>query len=143
MLMNEVFENTIYPGLKQYVEEHSEYHPSVTKKKPQGSKIFPIVPVSLIDNTNKYNNLNYGEETYNFGINIDVYAEDIDDISKRTICNEVTTWIEKYLKDNYRLTIKITLDAPNADSNIHRNNIKATGKLDTKYGMDKLVIYPL
>lgn len=143
MIVSEVFENTIYPKLKEYVEKTSIYKPKVTKKKPQESKTIPIVPVSLIYDRNTYNNLSYGEETYTFGINIDVYTCDVDDVSKRTICNEITNVIVDYLKENYRLTIKITLDAPNTDSNIHRNNLRITGKLDTKYGLDKLVIYPV
>ena len=142
MIIEDFFEQTFYPNLKEYVEQTSIYSPSVTKKKPQVSKQFPIVPVKLLDSVNRYNNLSYGEETYSFGIEIDVYSEDKDNVSKRTIANEITSVIVDYLKANYKCTVKIKLDAPNEDSNIHRNNIRITGKLDTKYGADELVIYP-
>lgn len=146
MIVENLFETIIYPQLKEYVEQNSIYKPTVTKTMPQESKIFPIVPTKLLPVTNQYNNLSYGEETYTFGIEIDVYAEDetINNkkVSKRTICNEITDVIVNYFKTNYRVTIKVELDAPNVDSNIHRNNIKITGKLDTKYGLDNLVIYP-
>ena len=144
MIVENLFETVIYPQMKEYVEQNSIYKPIVTM--PQESKIFPIVPTKLLPVTNQYNNLSYGEETYTFGIEIDAYAEDetINNkkVSKRTICNEITDVIVNYFKVNYRVTVKVELDAPNVDSNIHRNNIKITGKLDTKYGLDKLVIYP-
>lgn len=146
MIMEELFEKTIFPNMKEYVENNSLYNPTVTKKMPQTSKIFPIVPTKLLPVTNQYNNLSYSEETYTFGIEINVYAEDKtfngEKVSKRSICNEITEHIVNYFKTNFRVTIKTELDAPNIDSNIHRNYIKVTGKLDTKYGSDKLVIYP-
>lgn len=142
MIVEEVFENIIYPNLKDYVETNSIYSPKITKKRPQESKLFPIVPVRLLYSKNSYNNLSYGEETYTLGIEIDIYSIDIGNVSKRTICNEITKIINDFFKENYRMTIKNVIDAPNADSNIQRNNIRITGKLDTKYGLNNLVIYP-
>lgn len=146
MIVEKIFENTIYPKLKDYVEKTSIYKPLLTKKMPQESKVFPIVPVKLLPVENKYNNLSYGEETYTFGIDIGVYSIDKtiegNKVSKRTICNEVTSVIVDYFKTNYHITVKTELDALNVDSNVHKNIIRITGKLDTKYGLDKLVIYP-
>ena len=147
MIVENIFENKIYPELKKYVEEKSIYNPTITKAMPQQSKVFPIVPVKILPVTNKYNNLSYGEETYTFGIEINVYSQDKTvankKISKRTICNEVTEQVVDYFKTNYHVTIKTELDAINADSNVHRNIIRISGKLDTKYGLDNLVIYPV
>ena len=142
MIFKEVFDNKIYPEMKKYVEEKSKYNPLVTKAMPQQSKVFPIVPVKLLPVTNKYNNLSYGEETYTFGIEINVYSMASGKTSKRTVCNEVTKHAIDYFKNNYHVTIKTELDALNTDSNVHRNIVKITGKLDTKYGLDNLVIYP-
>ena len=99
---------------------------------PQQSKVFPIVPVKLLPVTNKYNNLSYGEETYTFGIEINVYSMTSGKASKRTVCNEVTKHVVNYFKNNYHVTIKTQIDAINDDSNVHRNIIKITGKLDKK-----------
>lgn len=146
MIVEDLFETKFFPEQKKYVEKHSIYKPYVTKAMPQVSKEFPVVPTKLLPITNQYNNFSYGEETYSFGIEINVYAQDktIDGkkVSKRTICNEVAKHIVDYYKINYRVTIKTTLDAPNVDSNVHRNIITVTGIVDTKYGLDKLVIYP-
>lgn len=147
MIVEDLFETVIFPQLKIYVEEKSIYNPLVTKAMPQERKVFPIVPTKLLPVTNKYNDFSYGEETYTFGIDINVYAQDktIDSkkVSKRTICNEVTNVIVDYFKINYHVTIKVELDVANVDSNVHRNIIRITGKLDTKYGLDNLVIYPI
>lgn len=142
MIVENIFEDKIFPELKRYVEEKSIYKPTVTKAMPQQSKVFPIVPVKLLPVTNKYNNLSYGEETYTFGIEINVYSVANGNTSKRTICNEVTEQVVDYFKTNYHVTIKTELDALNADYSVHRNIVKITGKLDTKYGLDNLVIYP-
>ena len=147
MIVENIFNNHIYINLKEYVENNSIYNPKVTKKQPQESKVFPIVPVKLLPIENKYNNLSYGEETYSFGIEINIYSQDKYTnnlkISKKTVCDEVTNKVIEYFKNNYKVSIKVEYDMPNIDSDIHRNYVRITGKLDTKYGNDKLVIYPL
>lgn len=143
MIVKDIFENIIFPELKKYVEESSIYKPTITKAKPQQSKVFPIVPVKLLPVQNKYNNLSYGEETYSFAIEINIYALASGNVSKRTICDEVTDKVIDYFRKNYHITIKVDYDAINADMNIHRNIVKVSGILDTKYGIDNLVIYPI
>lgn len=146
MIVENLFDTKFFPELKKYVEQKSIYGPHVTKAMPRNSKDFPIVPTKLLPVRNRYNNLSYGEETYSFGIEINVYAQDMTidgkKVSKRTICNEITSHVIDHYKTNYRVTTKTILDAPNVDSNVHRNIIRITGVLDTKYGLDNLVIYP-
>ena len=141
MRIDEVFETIIFPDLKKYLEENSEYKPKLVKVYTQESKIFPLVTMILADSTNKYNNLTYGEETENFDIEINVYATDKDNTSKRTICNKITDQIVKWLKDNYHLSITVKKDIQNIDNSVHRNNIRISGVLDTKY--EEVVIYPM
>jgi len=146
MVVEEVFEDIIYPNLKEYVENSNlSYGAKVTKAYPQTSKIFPIIPVKLLPITNSYNNLSYGEETYSFGIEIEVFAIDIaeglEKISKKTICDNLVKLIVEYIKENYHFTIRITPDVPNEDPNVYRNLIRLSGTLDTKY-TDRLVIRP-
>lgn len=148
MLVEEIFEMKFYPELKEYIENNDMlYSSTVVKNKPEDSKIFPIIPVKLLPRiTNRYNNLSYGEETYSFGIEIEIYATNMtidgSKVSKKTICDNLTKLIVNYIKDNYHFTIHITHDAPNIDNNVHRNIIQLNGVLDTKYGNDNLVIYP-
>lgn len=145
-LVQQVFNETIFPNLKTYVEENSIYSPLITKSKPSVSKVFPIVPIKLLPSTNAYNNLSYGEETFNFGFEIDINAQDktvnASKVSKRVICEEITSWFVKYLKEHYRVTLMIEPNATITDETVHRALIRVSGKLDTKYGLDKLVIYP-
>ena len=63
-------------------------------------------------------------------------------VSKKTVCDELTTMIVNYIKDTYHFRVKVTHEAPNIDDNVYRNLIRLTGTLDTKYGDNNLVIYP-
>jgi hypothetical protein len=145
MVVEEVFEDIIYPNLKEYVETNNAYGARVTKAYPETSKVFPIIPVKLLPVTNKYNNFSYGEETYTFGIEIEVFAidkaEGLEKVSKKTICDELVKLIVNYIKENYHLTIRVTHDVPNQDTNVYRNLIRLSGTLDTKYE-GRLFIYP-
>ena len=145
-LVQNVFNTKIYPELKDYIESNSLYDPLVTKSKPTVSKRFPIIPVKLLTYNNKYNNLSYGEETYRFGIEIDINCQDkqIDDkqVSKRTICEELTELTIQYFKNNYRVRLRVNPNAINTDERVQRAIIRIMGIIDTKYGLDRLVIYP-
>lgn len=162
MVVEEVFEDIIYPNLKEYIENNNAYGAKVTKAYPQDSKVFPIIPIKLLSITNHYNNLNYGEETYTFGIEMEVFAIDktievVEDVpvgenevqetttykkvSRKTICDDLVKQIVEYIKENYHFTVKVIHDIPNEDTNVYRDLIRLSGTLDTKY-TDKLVIYP-
>ena len=145
-IVQSVFNEKIYPELKEYIETNSLYNPLVTQSKPAVSKRFPIIPVKLLTYNNKYNNLSYGEETYRFGIEINVNCqnEQINDkqVLRRTICEELTELSIQYFKTNYRVRIRINPNAINTDERVHRAIIRITGIIDIKYGLNKLVIYP-
>lgn len=145
-LVQEVFNTKIYPELKEYVESNSIYEPLIVKNKPSISKIFPIVPIKLLPNQNEYGNLSYTQERFRFGIEIDINAQDKtvenENISKRKICEEITSWILKYFKKNYRVTTYVDPNAVITDETVHRVLIRISGVIDTRYGIDKLVVYP-
>lgn len=145
-LVQEIFNNKIYPEIKEYVETNSKYEPLIVKNKPSVSNVFPIIPIKLLPSKNTYGNLSYTQERFSFGIEIDINAQDktVNDekISKRTICEEITALVIKYFKENYRVTIYVEPNAIITDNAIHRALIRISGVIDTRYGMDKLVIYP-
>lgn len=145
MYIEDIFNNYIFPELKEYVVSKSLYNPKLVKGQPLESKVFPIVPIKLLPIENKYSNLSYGEIIISFGLDINIYAQDNTyngvKTSKKTICDEITKLIIEYFKQ-YHLSIKVEYDIANIDSNIYRNNIRIMGKVDTKYGENNLVIYP-
>ena len=145
MIVEDIYKNYIFPNLKEYVESHSIYNPKVTKRQVLDSKVFPIVTVKLLPVRNKYNNLSYGEETYTFGIDVNIYAQDVvstSKISKKTVCDEVTSHVIDYFKNNYHVGLKVEYDLVNIDADVHKNSVRVSAKLDTKYGDNNLVIYP-
>lgn len=146
MLINDLFDKKIYPELKEYIKSHSLYDIEVTKDDTQASEKFPIVIIELLETTNRFNNMKYGDETYNLGIKIDIYNQDMTigtkRKAKRTVSKEILEIIENYFLANYKLTIRIIPKLANIDSNIYRSRIMIHGKIDTRQGPDKLVIMP-
>ena len=146
MIVDEIFKNIIYPELKQYVTENSDYSPSVTKVFTEQSKVFPLVTVHLSRVINNYGNLSYTEETFPFRIDINSYAIDKtvngQKVSKITIADELSDLVETYFKSNYKVTINRQDDIDNIDGTVRRNFIRVSGVLDTKYGENNYVIYP-
>lgn len=142
MNIDEIFETSLFKELKDYLIENSIYNPQVVKKYTQESKVFPIVTVILTESSYDYQTLTYGEDTEPFEIEINVYSTDVGDASKRTVCNEITKHIVDFWKNNYKVKMSVKKDFANIDVSVHRNYIKVTGVLDTKYGSEHFVIYP-
>ena len=146
MLTQEILENELYPDLKEYLEEHSNYSPILVKRYTGESKVFPIVTMLLYRTSRDYTTLTYGEKTYDFRLEIDVYAKDIVSegakVSKRIVGNEITKHIVDFFEEYYTVSIRVNYDTVNMDGEVYRNNVRISGVLDTKYGSDKLVTYP-
>lgn len=137
MILNELFENTIYPDMKEYVLRKSLYNPNL-----DDCDTYPYIKAKILNISNKYNSLSYDEEIFEFTINVDIFSKDTETESKNVICDEITKHIIDYYKSNYRVTIKVTFDLEN-EQKAYKNNIQIMGKLDTKYGLNNLVIYPI
>lgn len=120
MIVADLFEQTIFPQLKEFVESNS--NALVSKKKIDS---YPLVVVKLLPIQNQYSSLNYEEETYIFGIDIKIFSEE--DITL------ITNKVIEYFKTNFRLTIRLELDV---SESIHQNNIKITGKMKDN------IVYP-
>lgn len=146
MLTQEILENELYPDLKEYLEEHSNYSPILVKRYTGESKVFPLVTMLLYRTSRDYTTLTYGEKTYDFRLEIDVYAKDIVNegakVSKRVVGNEITKHIVDFFEEYYTVSIRVNYDTVNMDGEVYRNNVRISGVLDTKYGSDKLVTYP-
>lgn len=146
MRVNELYKEKIYPELKEYLTTNSIYSPAVSKVYTEQSKIFPIVTVQLVREKQIFNTLTWGEKTYPFRIDINVYSNDktINNtkVSKIVITDEISSLIENYFNDNYKVSITRQDDIANIDGNIRRNFIRIDGILDTKWGEEGLTIYP-
>lgn len=120
MIVADLFEQTIFPGLKDFVESNSN---ALVSKKNIDS--YPLVVVKLLPIKNQYSSLNYEEETYIFGIDIKILSdEDITSITNQVI---------EYFRTNFRLTLRLELDV---SESVHQNNIRVTGK------MQNHIVYP-
>ena len=146
MRVKQLYNEKFFPELKSYVETNSIYSPSVTKVYTEQSKVFPIVTVQLVRERQIFNNLTWGEKTYPFRIDINVYSNDktINNtkVSKIVITDEISSLIENYFNENYKVSISRQDDMANIDGNIRRDFIRVEGILDTKWGEEGLTIYP-
>lgn len=146
MVANDLYKEKIYPELKEYIETHSLYSPVVTKVYTEQSKVFPIVTVQLINEKQKFNNLTWGEQTYPFKLNINIYSNDktINNtkVSKIAITDEISDIIEAYFNESCKISLERQDDIANIDGTIRRNLIIVSGIVDTKLGKDDLIIYP-
>lgn len=146
MRVKQLYNEKFFPELKSYIEENSIYSPLVTKVYTEQSKVFPIVTVQLVRERQIFNNLTYGEQTYPFRIDINVYSNDktINNtkVSRKVINDEIVGLVEEYFNSNYKISISEQLDLANIDGNIRRDFIRIEGILDTKWGEEGLTIYP-
>lgn len=146
MITQEIFENELYPDLKEYLTTHSIYAPTLVKRYTGESKVFPLVTMLLYRTSRNYTNLTYGEKTYDFRMDIDIYTKDLvkdgEKVSKRIVGNEITKHIVDFFETYYTVSIRVNYDTVNMDGEIYRNNVRISGVLDTKYGVDNLVTYP-
>ena len=146
MRFKRLFDEKIFPELKEYVETNSIYSPFVTKVHTEQSKVFPIVTVQLPREKQIFNTLTWGEKTYPFRIDINVYSNDktINNtkVSKKTITDEISDIVIEYFDSNYKVSITRQDDMANIDGNIRRDFIRIEGILDTKWGEEGLTIYP-
>lgn len=146
MRVKQLYNEKFFPELKSYIETNSIYSPLVTKVYTEQSKVFPIVTVQLVRERQIFNNLTWGEQTYPFRIDINVYSNDktINNtkVSKIVITDEISSLIENYFNENYKVSISRQDDMANIDGNIRRDFIRVEGILDTKWGEEGLTIYP-
>ena len=146
MRVKQLYNEKFFPELKSYVETNSIYSPLVTKVYTEQSKVFPIVTVQLVRERQIFNNLTWGEQTYPFRIDINIYSNDktINNtkVSKIVITDEISSLIENYFNENYKVSISRQDDMANIDGNIRRDFIRVEGILDTKWGEEGLTIYP-
>ena len=146
MEVKKLFNEKIFPELKEYIETNSNYSPLVTKVYTEQSKVFPIVTVQLVRERQVFGNLTWGERRYPFRININVYSNDktINNtkVSKIAITDEISELVETYFNESCKVSLNREDDIANIDGNIRRNIIIVEGILDTKLGEDDLIMYP-
>lgn len=124
--------------LKEYLDKNSIYSPLTIKTEVE-SKEFPKVVVKELPRNSSYTTLKYTDERYFYGLEINVYAIQKNNVSKTAIAEEITNLIETFFRDVYRMNVKVSKDVPNTDTSVFRSIVQVTCVIDTKY-KDKLII---
>ena len=132
--------DSFFKEIKEYLVNNSIYSPYIFKREPE-EKLFPIVIVNELPRTFEYTTLKYTDEIHTFALEINIYAMQKSNVSAITIANELTSLIEKYFYEKYKVKIKVSKNVSNIDTSVIRNIVQINCHIDTKY-KDKLIIYP-
>lgn len=116
--MNRHMKNTVFKGLKQYVEEKSKYNPLVLSK--PATDVLPLVVMTKI--TDKTVAINDPHSFVGFEVNI--YAKDKEYegeiISDTDICEELEDLVNEFMVGIMRFNRITNNSVPNIDNNINR-----------------------
>lgn len=125
----------IYPNLKEYLTEKSQYSPRILQKAIKQSDKFPLVTIIESDNSNDIVDTNFMESTDNVDLTIDIYTQDktLENsiISCVSISNELVGLTDYILSKKYRFRRVFCKRTPNLDSSIYRVTMKYTKKVIT------------
>ena len=138
--MVQKFYDDLFIKLKEYVLSNTKLNPYIFKEIPN-DKLFPLIVIKELSRENEYTTLKYTDEKIDFSLEVNIYAMQDNNIASVTICKELSDIVENFFKTVYRMKVKITPNAPNVDSDVHRTLIDVSCVLDTKF-KDYLVIYP-
>lgn len=74
--------------------------------------------------------LKYGEGKYNLTYEIEIYAKDIDETSKKEILDELKILVNEIFDEYYKFTRRTCKTAPNADIDIGKIFMRYTAVID-------------
>jgi len=136
----EDFYDILFKEFKEYMVSNSIYEPRVYKSSPQRPPKFPVVELKMmddrIDNQNcSIDNLEY---YYIVAFMITIYTQNISDLDKSIVANELSKLTNKYFIGKGMLKSGQN-DAPNADITVLRRVITYECKVGNKnYNIRKI-----
>lgn len=122
----------IYIKARKYIKDNSQYNPKVLKNSPQTFNSFPLIIITETENNlvSGSETLKYGEGKYNLTYEIELYAKDIDEKSKKEILDELKKLVNDIFDEYYKFTRKTCKTAPNADIDIGKIFMRYTAVID-------------
>lgn len=104
------------------------------KSSPQTFNTFPLIIITETENNliSNSESLKYNEGKYNLVYEIDIYAKDIEQTSKKEILDELKKLVNDVFDIHYKFTRKTCKNAPNADIDIGRIFMRYTAVIDNK-----------
>lgn len=136
----EDFYDILFKEFKEYMISNSVYEPQIYKNSPQKPPKFPVVELRMTDNRVDINNSSIDnlEYYYDVAFMITIYTQNVGDLDKTIIANELSKLTNKYLMSKGMLKSGQN-DAPNADITVLRRLITYECKVGNKnYNIRKI-----
>lgn len=108
----------IFQGLKHFLESESQHTPIVTTF-PSG-RVFPNVVVEKSDDRELASDNARNTVISNMNIEINIYAIDEKNVSRRTIAVELEELIKEYMGETMRFKRISDKPTPNVDNSVYR-----------------------
>lgn len=119
----------IFNYAKQYIQEKSEYSPTILKSTPPNQK-FPLILIKQIADDIYDENLDKTDQRFNLAYDIEIYTVNEGNIAKQSIANELMKLINDVFDEHYGMNRKANEEAPNVDTDVYRWYMRFEGKLD-------------
>lgn len=114
---------------KTYIVDNSKYSPKILKDTPPDKK-FPLVIIKQIRDDLYNENLDKTDQKFNIGYEIEIYSMNIGNTAKQAITNELMKLVNDVFDEHYGMNRKINQEAPNADTDVYRWNMRYEAKID-------------
>lgn len=129
----EDFYGILFKEFKQYMIDNSTYEPKVYKVSPQKPPKFPVIELKMMDdridiNNSSIDNLEY---YYDVAFMITIYTQNIGELDKSIIANELSKLTNKYFMGKGMLKSGQN-DVPNINITILRRIITYECKVGNK-----------
>ena len=124
----------MYQYAKEYIQDKSQYAPTVLKSAPQEINQFPLVVIPECKLILKDETLKHKEKEYRLIFDIEVYSTDKTVGNKKVARQSIITEIEKLIYDvfeeHYLMKVAEPKPTPNIDRNVDRLYMRAEATIN-------------
>ena len=126
----------MYQYAKEYIQDKSQYDPTVLKSAPQEINQFPLVVIPECKLILKDETLKHKEKEYRLIFDIEVYSTDKTVGNKKVARQSIITELEKLIYDvfegHYLMKVAEPKPTPNIDRNVDRLYMRAEATINEK-----------
>lgn len=124
----------MYQYAKEYIQDKSQYAPTVLKSAPQEINQFPLVVIPGCKLILKDETLKHKEKEYRLIFDIEVYSTDKTVGNKKVARQSIITELEKLIYDvfeeHYLMKVAEPKPTPNIDRNVDRLYMRAEATIN-------------
>lgn len=124
----------MYQYAKEYIQDKSQYTPTVLKTAPQEINQFPLVVIPECKLILKDETLKHKEKEYRLIFNIEIYSTDKTvggkKVARQSIIAELEKLIYDVFEEHYLMKVAEPKPTPNIDRNVDRLYMRAEATIN-------------